>query len=121
MRVWIATALFCAVVCAAACQPALTADRTQQIRQGEEVYTLNCSRCHVPNGEGYRDIFPPLAGNPIVTLHDSQPLIEVVKYGRGSMPAFRNTLDTDELAAVLTYIRNSWGNEASAIAPKLIR
>ncbi len=121
MRVWIATALFCAVVLVAACQPALTADRTQQMMQGEEVYTLNCSRCHEADGAGYRDLFPPLAGNHIVTLHDPRPLIEVVKYGRGSMPGFHNSLETEDFAAVLTYIRNTWGNQASAIAPKLIR
>lgn len=119
MRAIIVLALLGLVV--TACQPSFTADRVSQIQTGEQIYTVSCARCHEADGQGYPELFPALAGNHIVTLHDTRPLIEIVKHGRGSMPAFQNALDTDELAAVLTYIRNTWGNEASAIPPRHIR
>jgi mono/diheme cytochrome c family protein len=104
-----------------ACQPAITADHAELVREGEGIYTHSCARCHHPDGSGYRNLFPALAGNPLVTLHDPVPIIRVVQDGRGSMPAFRGVLSPEEMAAVLTYIRNAWGNEASAIPPRQIR
>jgi len=100
----------------AACQPAVTADRDQLIQQGEQIYS-----CHHPDGSGYRNLFPTLAGNPLVTLHDPIPIVQVILDGRGSMPAFRGQLTSEEVAAVLTYIRNAWGNQASAVPPRQVR
>ena len=61
---------------------------------------------------GWSTLYPRLAGNPIVTLHDPSPVIETVTYGQGSMMAFKDKLSGDNIAAVLSYIRNAWGNEA---------
>ncbi|MBE2270476.1 MAG: cytochrome c [Anaerolinea sp.] len=105
----------------AACQPAIVADRSELISEGEAIYTTSCARCHHGDGSGYRNLFPPLAGNPLVTLHDPVPIIRVVQDGRGSMPPFRGVLSSEEIAAVLTYIRNSWGNEAAPIPPRQVR
>ncbi len=98
-----------------------TPEVAQMVSQGERIYQLNCQRCHHPNGEGYRQLFPRLAHNPIVTRHDPTPMIQIVKNGRGAMPGFDAALTNDEIASVLTFIRNSWGNEADPILPEDVR
>jgi mono/diheme cytochrome c family protein len=102
----------------AACQP--EPDMGEMMEEGEQLYIVNCSRCHQLEGEGTAD-FPALAGNPVVTLHNSAPMIDVVLHGRGGMPAFRGVLEDEEVVAVLTYIRNSWGNSAPPVPEKQVR
>jgi mono/diheme cytochrome c family protein len=91
------------------------------ISEGEGVYLRNCSRCHNLDGGGFPRIFPNLAGNPLVTLHDPATVIETVLNGQGSMPGFKNDLTDVETAAVISYIRNAWGNEAPVVFPKQTR
>lgn len=91
------------------------------ISEGEMVYLRNCSRCHNLDGGGFPRIYPNLDGNPLVTLHDPVPVIETVLNGQGSMPGFKNSLSDEELASVISYIRNAWGNEAPVIFPKQTR
>ncbi len=93
----------------------------QVISEGEPLYVTNCAQCHQIDGGGAEGLFPPLAGNPVVTLHDPSPMIDVIINGRGSMPAFRGTLDSEEGAAVISYIRNAWGNEGSIVLPKQVQ
>jgi mono/diheme cytochrome c family protein len=96
-------------------------DDQQLIRQGEEVYISNCARCHQLDGEGFEDAYPPLAGNPVVTLHDPNFAIDAVVHGQGGMPPFGPTLSNEEIAAVISYIRTAWGNDASIIEPRRVR
>lgn len=121
MKALIASVLLALVVLVAACQPAVVADRSELVSEGETVYTRSCARCHHGDGSGYRNLFPALADNPLVTLHDPVPIIRIVQDGRGSMPAFRGVLSSEEIAAVLSYIRNAWGNEAAPIPPRQVR
>ncbi len=93
---------------------------------GAKVYQTNCSSCHQANGQGVAGTFPPLAANPVVT-GDATKVIHIVKYGlngkievkgtsyNGMMPAWGQQLSNGDIAAVVTYIRNSWGNKASAV------
>lgn len=93
---------------------------------GAQVYANNCSSCHQAGGKGVAGNFPPLAGNPVVT-GDAKNVTHVVKFGlngkiavggktyNGMMPAWGGTLSGDQIAAVLTYVRSSWGNHASPI------
>jgi mono/diheme cytochrome c family protein len=87
---------------------------------GELTYVEFCAECHQSNGTGWSTLYPTLASNPIVTLHDPEPIILTVKYGQGSMAAFGERLTPDEIAAVLTYIRNSWGNHAAPVSRRQI-
>jgi mono/diheme cytochrome c family protein len=87
---------------------------------GQMLYVEYCSECHQTEGQGWSTLYPRLAGNPIVTLHDPVPIIVTVKYGQGSMMPFGDRLTNEEIAAILTYIRNSWGNEASPVHPKQV-
>jgi mono/diheme cytochrome c family protein len=91
-------------------------DPQKVIKDGEQVYVEFCAECHQTDGTGWSTLYPRLAGNPIVTLHDPEPIIDTVLYGQGSMTQFRDKLDSHQIAAVLSYIRNSWGNQAPAVS-----
>jgi len=93
---------------------------------GQKIFTTNCSSCHQANGKGQPGVFPPLAGNSVVT-GPADKVISIVKNGlsgkisvngttyNGQMPAWKGTLSNNDIAAVITYIRSSWGNKASAV------
>jgi alcohol dehydrogenase (quinone), cytochrome c subunit len=98
---------------AAACNPS---SEEEKLVAGRDVYLKNCSHCHQPEGQGFAQIFPPLAGNPIVRLDDPSPAIEMVLHGRAAMPSFYDSLTVEERAQVISYIRSAWGNNASSIS-----
>ncbi|MCP1313944.1 cytochrome c [Halomonas sp. 707D7] len=98
-----------------------------QVRAGSHIYFDRCSGCHTPNGGGEEGIFPQLASNPLVNGDNTTSLIRVVLAGSRpvatdarptapAMPAFAWNLSDNEVASVLTYVRNSWGNAAPAVA-----
>jgi alcohol dehydrogenase (quinone), cytochrome c subunit len=89
--------------------------------KGEKLYVEFCAECHQTDGTGWSTLYPRLAGNPIVTLHDPEPIIVTVKYGQGSMMSFRNKLNNEDIASILTYIRNSWGNQAVPVSPRQVQ
>lgn len=80
--------------------------------RGEKVFAANCVACHQANGKGVPGAFPALDGSKVV-LGKPQPQIDVVLRGRPgtAMAPFRQLSDV-ELAAVITYTRNAWGNKA---------
>ena len=86
------------------------------IHSGQRLYVEFCAECHQTDGTGWSELYPRLAGNPIVTLHDPEPIIDTVAYGQGSMMGFHDRLTSQEIAAILSYIRNSWGNQAPAVS-----
>ena len=88
----------------------------ERIANGRNIYISTCSHCHQMEGQGYAQVYPPLAGNPIVTLHDPTPVIEIVLHGRGAMPSYYDELTIQERAEVISFIRSAWGNNASAIS-----
>jgi mono/diheme cytochrome c family protein len=91
-------------------------DAQKVITSGQHLYVEFCAECHQTDGTGWSDLYPRLAGNPIVTLHDPEPIIDTVTYGQGSMMGFGDRLTGQEIAAILSYIRNSWGNQAPAVS-----
>lgn len=94
---------------------------------GKLVYADRCASCHQISGTGIPGVFPPLVGTQWV-LGDPDKLISIVLHGlmgeleiagtvyNGVMPAWGTTLSDKEIAAVLTFVRSSWGNEAAAVA-----
>jgi cytochrome c oxidase subunit II len=88
--------------------------------RGERLYALNCATCHGGNGEGMEDVFPPLAGSQVVNGVEAWTLM-LVLHGRGAMPGFSHVLDDDEIAAVSTYVRTSWGNQGRPVSPAMVR
>ena len=91
---------------------------------GEEIYASTCASCHRTNGEGLAAAFPALKGSAFVQ-GDPQPVIQLILEGRkgsiGRMPAWKNKLDDTQVAAVITYIRQAWGNSAGAVSPEAVK
>jgi cytochrome c6 len=91
------------------------------MKQGQEIFDNNCADCHRSNGEGLPNKFPALKGNAFVQ-GNPQPVLGTVLNGRrgplGHMPAWGSKLNDQEIAGVITYIRNAWGNKAPAIKPE---
>ena len=94
---------------------------------GAQIYADECSGCHTRNGQGAAGLFPALNGSPVVQQTDPTSLLRVVLRGAMSvgtdkaptapaMPAFSWVLNDDQVAAVVTYIRNAWGNAAPAVS-----
>ena len=94
---------------------------------GARLYEAQCAQCHGKQGEGQADAYPALAGNRAVQMTPSHNLVlSVLQGGYGpstqgrpqphGMPPFQLVLSDAELAAVLSYIRNAWGNQASALS-----
>ena len=88
--------------------------------RGEQVYAANCAACHQPTGAGAPPAFPALKGSQLV-LGPQDAHIDIVLKGKAgtAMASFKQLSDT-ELAAVLTYTRNAWGNapEDAVVQPR---
>ena len=81
------------------------------IAKGQDVYAVNCVACHQTNGEGITGIFPALAGSDIV-LNNKPRNIEILMEGvQGAAMNSFDYLSEVELASVITYTRQSWGND----------
>jgi cytochrome c oxidase subunit II len=87
------------------------------VQRGEKVYAANCVACHQASGRGAPPAFPPLAGSKVVTGAEQQQ-IDVLLQGRPNtaMQSFKQLSNVD-IASVITYTRNSWGNKASEVQP----
>ncbi len=94
---------------------------------GGAIYGDECAGCHMPDGKGTAGLFPSLSASPVVQQRDPTTLLHVVLRGvrsastpgaptAAAMPQFDWLLTDDQVAAVLTYIRNSWGNTASPVS-----
>ncbi|MFZ1181355.1 MAG: cytochrome c oxidase subunit II [Herbaspirillum sp.] len=86
-----------------------TIDELKQ--RGEKVYAANCVVCHQANGKGI-GVFPALDGGPSMN-GPKRAQIHTVLNGRNAMPAWKSVLSDTEIAAVITYTRNSWSNKAA--------
>jgi cytochrome c oxidase subunit II len=93
------------------------------VSRGEKIYTANCVACHQATGQGMPAMkAPALAGNKLVTGSEQEP-IDTLLNGRPNtaMQSFAQTLSDAEIAAVITYVRNSWGNKASDVQPAEVK
>ncbi len=91
---------------------AMTMEQDELMSLGKKVYDKSCAACHQVNGEGLPGVFPGLKDSPIA-VGDVTKHIEVVVHGvpGTAMQAFGKQLGLKELAAVITYERNAWGND----------
>ncbi|MBS0394954.1 MAG: nitrite reductase, copper-containing [Proteobacteria bacterium] len=108
----------------AAAKGKLTKD--EQIKAGEKLFTGTCSVCHQLNGQGLEGVFPPLAKSDVL-MGDLKRVIGIVLNGltgpvtvngknfNSVMPPM-SQLNDDEVANILTYVRNSWGNEDAQVS-----
>ncbi|HEX2567666.1 MAG TPA: cytochrome c oxidase subunit II [Burkholderiales bacterium] len=90
--------------------------------RGEKVYAANCVACHQASGKGAPPAFPPLDGSKVVG-GPKEAHIDTVLNGRPgtAMAAFGKQLSDTEIAAVITYERNSWSNKAGMVQPAEVK
>jgi mono/diheme cytochrome c family protein len=98
---------------------------------GAHIYADECAACHTNEGTGAADLFPALKASPVVQADNPVTLVHVVLHGAQSvgtttagasaMPAFGGQMSDQQLADVLTYIRNSWGNAAPAVSADTVK
>ncbi|WP_373973967.1 cytochrome c oxidase subunit II [Chitinibacter sp. SCUT-21] len=88
------------------------------ITRGRQVYEANCQTCHQADGKGSGP-FPALAGSKIASGNKANHL-HIVLNGKNAMPAWTSLSDV-EIAAVISYERNSWGNKADVVHPQEVK
>jgi len=104
---------------------------TDPVAAGQRIYANNCASCHQGSGEGIPGAFPPLHGSEWVTgspetltrilLHGLQGPVEVAGQSyNGVMPAWRDLLKDEEIAAVVTFLRQLGSNSAPPVDPQLV-
>ncbi|NHO52737.1 c-type cytochrome [Acetobacter estunensis] len=100
--------------------------------RGARLYVDNCAACHRTDGRGYPPVFPPLAGNPVVMSEKPDSLIKLLHTGATlpamqtapsafTMPSFAKRLSEREIADVVSFVRDVWGNgavDAGKMVPK---
>jgi nitrite reductase (NO-forming) len=101
------------------------ATKEQQIAAGKALFQGTCSTCHQPDGKGIEGVFPPLAGSDFLMADKARSIGIVVNGLSGPvtvngkdyasvMPPM-SQLNDDEVANILTFVRNSFGNEGEAV------
>jgi len=107
------------------------AGSTSGISAGHELFNQYCATCHQEDGIGLSGAVPPLDGSPFVTAESDVP-VSIVLMGisgpitvngdryNGRMPTFRPVLSDADIAAILSYVRQAWSNDADAVAPRRV-
>jgi cytochrome c oxidase cbb3-type subunit 2 len=102
------------------------ADGPSEGPAGARVYASRCASCHQPDGQGVEGVYPPLAGDPVVTAEEPAEHIRIVLFGlqgkaiggvsySSAMPGWGDRLSNEEVAAVVNHERTSWGNDAPTV------
>lgn len=93
-----------------------TLPKEELMELGAQVYMASCAACHQPTGLGLPGVFPALKGSPIV-LGDIKGHIDILIHGSPgtAMQSFAKQLSIKQLAAVITYKRNAWGNDTGDV------
>lgn len=97
------------------------------IKEGEGMFNTTCIACHQAGGKGVKNVpgsaptyngaIPPLANSPFETLKDPTAVIMTVLNGRAGMPAFGGSYTDEQIAAVISYVRQAFGNQAGPVTP----
>jgi mono/diheme cytochrome c family protein len=95
-------------------------EAVEQLAYGEAIYTSVCIACHQPDGMGIQGIYLPLNNNALLTGDDPTYFISTVLTGRGGMPNFNYIYDDEQIAAVVSYVRQAWDNEAAPVTAEQV-
>jgi nitrite reductase (NO-forming) len=110
--------------------PGAPKNKAEKIELGKRLFSSICAACHQPTGQGLPNVFPPLAGSDFLNA-DKNRAIKIVINGRqgevtvngmkfnNSMPQF--PLGDDDIANVLTFVYNSFGNAGLEVSPEEVK
>jgi cytochrome c6 len=102
--------------------PAQGADTS--VPDGKKLFEGTCADCHRINGQGLPDKFPALDKNAFV-VGEATKVIDTVLNGRkgklGQMPNWQETFNDQQLAAIITYVRQAWSNKAAPITADMVK
>jgi mono/diheme cytochrome c family protein len=102
--------------------PSEGADKIFQ--EGQMLYENNCADCHRINGQGLPAKFPALDKSSFVA-GDPKKVIDTVLNGRkgtlGQMPSWKESFNDQQLAAIITYVRQAWSNKGSAVSAAMVK
>lgn len=112
-------------------KPAAPLNAAELTEKGKQIFTTTCQACHQASGAGIPGAFPPLDGSEwvagsakqmaAIVLHGIQGEITVKgQKFNSNMPTFKDQLSSEDIAAVITYVRQAWSNKASALAPETV-
>ena len=112
-------------------KPAQKFDLKASITRGQEVYTAQCTSCHMEQGEGIESVYPPLAKSDYLMADKKRSILQVLNGATGEikvkgvtydgvMTAF-SALSDEEISDVLNYVRNSFGNKGAAVTPEEVK
>ena len=101
-------------------------------RRGGQLYGEHCADCHGRQGEGVPGAYPALAGNRALRLEPAVNLVQVIAHGgfapvtEGNprpfgMPPYALQLDHADMAALINFVRSSWGHQAAAVSPLAVQ
>jgi nitrite reductase (NO-forming) len=110
--------------------PPLARNKGERMEGGRRIFTSICAACHQPSGSGIENVFPPLAGSDLLNADKTRAIGIVLKGLSGpitvngktfnnAMPALE--LSDEEVANVLTYVYNSWGNRGYEVTPAEVK
>jgi mono/diheme cytochrome c family protein len=103
----------------------LTAEQQQRFDAGSDIYKSICIGCHQADGKGKEKVAPSLVDSRYVNGPDPGAAARILLAGKegtiGLMPPLGGSLNDDQIASVLTYVRREWGHTASAVAPDDVR
>jgi len=116
----VAAAGAAAVAAASAATPVAAKEPSQEelVRKGQAVYEANCQACHQASGAGLPPNFPTLIGSKVANGPAEAHIAQLLK-GKNMMPPFAQLSD-EEIAAVATFERTSWGNKGSVVQPSQV-
>lgn len=87
--------------------------------RGETLFLNNCAECHQRDGQGIPNIYPALAGSEVVRGSGVDVALVLI-IGRGEMPSFAGAISHEDMASIINYVRNAWGNRGESITPETI-
>lgn len=86
---------------------------------GEQLFLNNCAECHQRDGRGIPNIYPALDGSEVVGGSGVDVAL-VLLIGRGEMPSFAGAISDADMAMIINYVRNAWGNSGDGITAETI-
>lgn len=105
-------------------------DLKASIDRGKEIYIVQCMSCHMENGEGIENVYPPLAKSDYLMADKARSIDNVIHGVSGEIVVNGKTYNMDmtpfdlsdqEVSDVLNYIRNSWGNKGKPVTPDEVK